>query len=262
MMHGRSPYGVLTYLDNPIHHLPGALLLAAPFVWLGTSALQNLFWLVLLFSVWRRELGSTAAALPWFWLLIVGSPVVLHQVITGTGHVTNAIYVLLGLWWLVHSRNRTLPAAVWGVALASRANFLFLTPLAFGWLAQHEGWRQASRLLLTTIIVFAAMTLPLYVFDPQGFTPLEALDRISRFNEVFPLAQAALVAGLMLTSVVFALQSMSTPSDLWRGCAIVQSVPVVAGYLLGGETMFLQYGSFFLPFGVFAAATSGERSAV
>jgi len=159
MLHGRFPYYARTYLGNLIHHLPGALWLAAPFAMLGTSALQNLFWLALFFFVLRRELDDSFAALRWFWLMLIGSPVVLHQLITGTGHVANAIYVMLGLWWLVRAEEKLLPAAFWGLALSSRANFLFLIPPACGWLAQRHGWKAAVRLAMVTCIVCAGFSL-------------------------------------------------------------------------------------------------------
>jgi hypothetical protein len=188
LINGRYPYYVRTYLGNLIHHLPGAFLLAAPFVLLGTSALQNLLWLALFFFVLRRELDNSFAALRWFWLMLIFSPIVVHQLITGTGHVTNAIYVMLGLWWLVNAERKTLPAVAWGVALSSRANFLFLVPLAFGWLAQGHGWKTTVKLLLLSCIVCALLTLPFYFYDRQGFAPLEAADRLTRFNEVLPYA--------------------------------------------------------------------------
>ena len=70
-------------------------MLAAPFVLLGTSALQNLFWLPLFFVAIRKEANSrTALQLA---LVLVLSPGVMHEVVTGTGYASNTIYVLLGL---------------------------------------------------------------------------------------------------------------------------------------------------------------------
>src|SRR5206468_5533158 len=71
LLNGHFFYYVRTYLDNLIHHLPGAFLLAAPFVLFGTSALQNLFWLMLFLIVLHREVGSYAPALRWSWLMLL-----------------------------------------------------------------------------------------------------------------------------------------------------------------------------------------------
>jgi hypothetical protein len=256
LLHGRFPYYVRTYLGNRIHHLPGALLLATPFVLLGTSALQNLAWLTFFFFVLRRELGDSFAALRWFWLMLIGSPIIAHEVITGTGHVANALYVMLGLWWLIHAEQKLLPAAVWGVALSSRANFLFLIPLACVWLAQRDDWRTSARLATLTCIVCAVITLPFYFFDKQEFAPLEAANRLTRFENVLPHASWAIAVGMGLLSVILACRTKLTPHSLWRNCALVQAFPVVVGYILGHDLTFLSYGSFFLPFGVLAAASN------
>ena len=216
LINGRNPYYVRTYLGNLIHHFPGAFVLAAPFVLLGTSAFQNLLWLALFFLVLRRELDNTFAALRWFWLTLIFSPVVIHQLITGTGHVANAIYVMLGLWWLLHSQHKVLPAATWGVMLSSRANFLLLIPLAFGWLAQRHGWKASVRLLAITCTICATLTLPFYFYDPQGFAPLEAADRLMQFNEVLPYAGSAAGIGMALLKLPVGL---APHEDLIRAMA-------------------------------------------
>src|SRR4051812_36176093 len=99
LLAGRFPYSQTTYLGNALHHLPGAFVLAGPFVILGTSALQNLFWLPLFFLAVKEE-AESRTALQLAWLVLALSPGVMHDVVTGTGYVSNSIYVLLGLWWL------------------------------------------------------------------------------------------------------------------------------------------------------------------
>src|SRR4029077_7646420 len=102
LLEGGSPYESRTYLGNAVHHLPGAFVLAAPFVLLGTSALQNLFWLAAFFLVVVRERGARTA-LRLAWLILALSPVVMQELVTGTGYLSNAVSVLLGLWWLVRT---------------------------------------------------------------------------------------------------------------------------------------------------------------
>src|SRR5205823_5031347 len=58
LLTGRFPYSCTTYLGNALHHFAGAFVLASPFVVLGTSALQNLFWLPLFFLAVREEAGG------------------------------------------------------------------------------------------------------------------------------------------------------------------------------------------------------------
>ena len=102
LLAGRFPYAETTYLGNVLHHLPGAFILATPFVALGTSALQNLWWLPVFFLAVKEEAnGRTALELA---LVVVAlSPEVVYEVVTGTGYLANAISVLLGLWWLVRT---------------------------------------------------------------------------------------------------------------------------------------------------------------
>jgi len=255
LIHGHFPYYVRTYLGNEIHHLPGALLLATPFVILDTSGLQNLAWLIMFFFVLRRQLGRASAALGWF-LLFLFSPMVLQQVATGVGHVTNAIYVMLGLWWLVTAERKILPALAWGVTLASRANFLLLIPLAFGWLNSRHGWKPSAIWLLWTCVSCAVLVLPFYFYDPSNFFPLEAVDRLTQFDDVIPHGGWAIGILMSLVALVLAVSPMRTASVLWRNCALVQGVPVIVGSLLGRDLDFLVYGAFFLCFGIFAAATA------
>src|SRR5262249_36566624 len=155
-----------TYLGNQLHQLPGAFLMAAPFVLLGTSALQNLFWLAAFFWAMRVEANSKRLALALWLLVLVGRPTVLHQVVTGTGHLSNAIYVTLGLTWLTRTTHRYAAAAGWGVALASRVNFMLLLPAAAGWLYQTCGAKVAARAVFITIAVCASLCLPFYFNDP------------------------------------------------------------------------------------------------
>jgi hypothetical protein len=132
LLEGKSPYSERTYLGDVLHQLPGALVLAAPFVLLGTSGLQNLFWLPAFFAAIAKVTKDSRMATQLFVLVVGLSPTVLHQVLTGTGHVSNAIYVALGLFWLIR-KQRALHAIAWGIAPASRPNFLLLIPLANGY---------------------------------------------------------------------------------------------------------------------------------
>lgn len=256
LLRGEDPYRVQTYLGGFIHQLPGALLLAAPFVLVGTSAWQNLVWLAICFVVLRRELRSTFAALQWAWLVLICSPIVLQEVVTGTGHVANAIYVMLGLWWLATAERKAWPAAAWGVALSSRANFLFLVPLAFGWLARRLGWRTAAGLLTLTALVCVLPALPFYLHDREvGFAPIESAERLTRFDTLLPHAGWLISLATAALTVSLAWPPMPTLSTLWRNCALVLAAPVAAGFLIGGGLDFLTYGTFAMCFGVVAVAT-------
>jgi hypothetical protein len=259
-MAGHSPYGRRTYLGNLLHQLPGSFVLAAPFVLMGTSALQTLFWLPMFFLAVRRQTRSGPLALSLAWIVLVLSPQVMHQTITGTGYVANTISVLLGLWWLVRTDRQALAAMGWGLALASRANFLFLLPLAFAWIRQHRSPAAAVRATGLALLVAALVTLPFYLHDPAEFAPFEASDRIFRFDAVFPHMGIVLLVGMAGLALALSLTAMDTAA-LFRNCAIVQAWPVVTGLVLTSwqagrlDWRYASYATFFAWFMLMALAT-------
>lgn len=251
MLEGRSPYGETTYLGNELHQMPGSFILAAPFVLAGTSALQNLFWLPLFFVVVARDTGDRRAALALAWLVIVASPIALYHVATGTSHSANTISVLVGLWWLTRTRHRAVAAAIWGLTLASRANFLFLVPLAFGWIARRHGWREAARATGLSVLVVLCLTLPFYLRDPAGFGPLAAADRLPRFDSIVPRADVLLLLAMGVLSAWLATRPL-TNATIFASAAAVQALPVAAG-MVSATVATGQFNAWYAPYGVFAS---------
>lgn len=260
----RSPYAQVTYLGNVLHHLPGAFVLASPFVLAGTSALQNLFWIPLFFVTVAKE-TDIRQAVRWAWLVLALSPAVMHEVVTGTGYVSNTIYVLLGLWWLVRTKRRDLAAIAWGVTLASRANFLLLVPLAFGYIRQYAGLRTALRAIALTCATTACLAVPFYLHDPHHFGPLEAADRLLVFDRLLPHLGLALVVLMAVLAVSLSFTPMN-PAALFRNCALVQAIPVVAGVVLISiqdrqlNLWYARYGPFFAWFVLMALASDASTT--
>src|SRR5260370_38096939 len=89
LLNGRHPYSVRTYLDNPISPLPGAILLAIPFVLVGSSAYQNLFWLGVFCFVLFRMMQSWRATLFLFWRFLIVRRVPMNPVLTAGSSRTN-----------------------------------------------------------------------------------------------------------------------------------------------------------------------------
>jgi hypothetical protein len=264
ILDGRSPYAERTYLGNALHPLPGSFLLAIPFVLLGTSAWQNLFWLTLFCAAVRVETEDDGRAVRLAWLILAFSPTVIHQIVTGTGHGANTIYVLLGLWWLIRTRHRDIAAIAWGVTLASRANFIFLLPLAFGWVRQQHGLRTAVRVIALTCLTITLLSLPFYLYDPGNFGPLEGANRLLRFNALFPLSGELIMALTAAVAVGLSTRRMDAPA-LFMYCAIVEATPVLLGAALSSlhrrqpDLAYAGYGTFAAWF-VFMAAASLDRT--
>jgi hypothetical protein len=157
--------------------------------------------------------------------------VVIDEIVTGTGHGANAIYVALGLWWLTRTRRPLIAAAVWGVALASRMNFLALLPIGFA--AVRRRWGSAAAVTATIVSagVAAALTLPFYLASPGTFGPVESLSRLNVFNQY--LAHAGVVIGVaMVVVAVWLAARVTDTASIFAASAVVLALPVAAGVVL------------------------------
>ncbi|HTQ99033.1 MAG TPA: hypothetical protein VMH83_03545 [Candidatus Acidoferrum sp.] len=260
LLDGRYPYYDLTYLGNRIHHLPGALLLATPFVLLGTSALQNLFWTAAWLLLLLRAL-QPPRGLALFLLMFAASPVLMHQIVTGSDGVMSGISVLAATWLFTHAWQQTSNSAwqrygallLLALALSNRPNFapVVVSVLAFVW--HRHG---VARVLLPALwlgVLLALINLPFYLYDPAGFAPLEGLDRVTRFDDLLPHAGQLLPLAAFVLALGLATRN---DADTFAGVALasglVQALLVVSGLLLsciaGGELdlAYAAYGCYFL----------------
>lgn len=268
LLHGRYPYYVRTYLDNSLSPLPGAIFLAVPFVLLGTSAYQNLFWLGVFCFVLSRMTKSWRPTLILFWIILIFSPVVMSNVVTGGDYPSNTIYVLVFMLLIVRFTSRAhaqswkgvLAALLLGIGLSSRANFLLLMPQLFSALSLKAGWHTAIKYSALVVIVCAAVTLPFWIHDPAGFTPFRIqAHKLAEFQAVLPLASLIVPALGGCIALALAWLSIKRRKETWlRDCAIVQAclvICVVALSVIQTGTLSLietSYGVFFLFFGVMA----------
>src|SRR5258707_2100131 len=266
LLNGRYPYSARTYLDNPISPLPGAILLAIPFVLLGSSAYQNLFWLGLFCFVLFRLTQSWRETLILFWTILIFSPVVMNDIVTGGDYPTNTIYVigfmLLTLNWGSRADSplgkKLLTVLLLGIGLSSRANFLLLMPQLFSVLTLRAGWRTAARYSALALLACAAITIPFWIYDPAGFTPLHTqAHKIAEFQTILPLAWLVGPALRGGVAMILALRSINLRLDTHlRDCAIVQAFLVICVTTLtviqtGTLTLTsTSYGVFFLFFAV------------
>jgi hypothetical protein len=272
LLRGHYPYYQETYFGNPISPMPGALLLAIPFVLIGNSAYQNLFWLFVFFLFTRSHLKDGRSALLLLWTILALSPVVLQEFVTGGDYLANSIYVMLAIVWLVRAVLRSdlggwetlVPAVFLGIALSSRANFATLLPLIFSALVAVSGWKTAAKCVAVTCVMSAAITLPFYIYDPQGFSPLSnTAGKLGDFRSMIPFVGiiVPLVTGLI--SLVLALQSANHDLDIMlRNCAIVLVLPVLCGVVLSSveaaQPVFW-FSSFGLPAMIFGVVATWPR---
>lgn len=267
LLHGRYPYYPRTYLGNLISPLPGELLLASPFVLLGNGAYQNFFWLLIFFFTMKSYLNDSRSALLLLWVIFALSPAVVHGWVIGSDYISNSLYVLLFMMWMVTSTTqqnisilrKLLPAILLGIGLSSRANFVMLLPLLFSLLNQIVGWKLATKYTAVTIIAFMVITLPFYLYDPEGFSPLHTTRKLAQFQTVLPFAGLVIpLANGILALILALLFQDSNLKTLLRNCMIVLAFPVLCGIVLSSiqygkiDFSFAYFGIFFLFFGVAA----------
>jgi len=268
LIHGRYPYYPSTYLGNPIAPLPGAVLLSLPFVLLGNSSYQSLFWIAAFFAIAKIYLKDIRLALLLIWSCLALSPVILNNVVTGVDEMSNGIYVLIFILLLVtvapkHEVSvwkKVAAAMLLGIALSSRSNFVLLVPLVFGMLVRNSGWRNGTKYIFVTSVTFVLVTIPFWLFSPQSFSPLYIqYSKVSQFESILPLAGLVIpLAGGALALLLAYCYSDGSYANLLRNGAIVLAFPVVCTMLLsliqGGFVgiIWAGYGVFFLPFGALA----------
>lgn len=232
LLNGKYPYYVKTYLGLPVSPMPGIFLLAAPFVLLNAIALQNFVWLILLFVAARKYLGGNRTALLLIAVIIFLSPTALQNLVTGSDYLSNAIYVLIAMWLIIRKiPDPTVPAwqkillsIFFGLTLSSRSNFMLCVPILFSSLVQHAGWRSAVKYLTISGLAFIAITLPFWLYDPSGFTPLTAqTTKLRIMNELLPYSGIAVPICSYLLTIALAFQRMDGDGRvLFRNCAIAQ----------------------------------------
>lgn len=263
LLEGKYPYNELTYLGNAITPMPGAVLIAVPFVAVfGNSGTQNLFWisvflLFLFFHFNKKHLASALGG-----LLLLSLPLILYQLAIGSDHLANAIYVLLAFIMLDKylGKNQSLLYVVAvlnvGIALSSRVNFTLLFPLFFFYGGYKYGWRRSLFTTGMSLLVFIIVTLPFYLYNPDGFAPLHTRYKLDRFNNVLPNAQLIVPAVSLLTGILVIVlkRKMILLNDFLLSSAIVLFIPVLSGVILRSlqeshpSLGYSSYSTFFIPF--------------
>ena len=269
LLQGHYPYYYETYLRNPVVNLPGALVLAIPFVLLGNSAYQNLLLLPIFFAVMVSYLKDARAALGLLWTILILSPVVLYNLVTGSDHVSNSLYVFLLIFWLIASVSqvnsnqdwqRVSSAILLGIGFSTRANFVLLLPLVFSAIYRNVGWQSAIKHTMITCLAFTLVTLPFFLYDPQGFGPLRTADKLGQFEDLLPWAGIAipLLTGILAVVLAFFQTSDHNLDALLRNCVIVLAIPVSCAVVLSSiearaiNLQFASYGIFYVFFGAVA----------
>ncbi len=269
LLDGRYPYREPTYLGNPISPLPGALLLAAPFVLMGNAAYQTFFWLPIFILVTGRAMGSLLSGVLLSWTILILSPAVMIGIVTGDDLLANSIAVLVFSLLLIreaaHRRwSAGLLAVLLGVAMSWRPNFALLLPLLFAHLRRHAGIGAAVRNSGIVCAAAAAVTVPFYLQAPEEFSPLHVAGWFSSPMRAMVLVVAGLLAAVQARRPMDSDGVALCARFALVGFSLVLAVFAVRSVAAGVFVVdTLDYGRLFLVFGGFATffAEHGTRVA-
>ncbi|MFW6182421.1 MAG: hypothetical protein ACOC8X_01395 [Chloroflexota bacterium] len=270
LVQGQYPYSVRTYLDNPISPLPGAVLLSLPFVLLGTSAYQNLFWLAIFFVVAARSTRNWGVGLTVLAALLFLAPVSVSAIANGSDLLSNGIYVFVFTWLLLrddHSfSSRLLAAVLLGLGLSSRATFWLLAPPLLAHLWRRVSAQQALAALLVLGGTFTLVTVPFYLAAPEQFSPLHTASRIEELGlgspAVWLIPLLSVAGSLLIALVVWRRNGERIYHQMTLALALPVLLSLAAALIQFGDIYWrlVAYGSGYLAFGAYAllAARAAE----
>jgi hypothetical protein len=207
LTHLHYPYYPRTYLGNPISPMPGAVILAIPFYFLGRVSLQNVVWLAA-FSLFCTEFFRfRSTALAFLVIFVFGSACTLDEFVVGDDYFTNVCYICVAVFLFLRTYEKD--SAGWqhglcgillGVTLSSRAIYVVIPPLVLAYILQcQRGSIRAWRSFALPILVAAAVTLPFYLYDPAHFSPLHIRGKL---NFLAPREQGMMLVGLPMLAVI------------------------------------------------------------
>lgn len=207
LVHGHFPYYRHTYLNNPITPMPGALLLALPFLLLGRVSFQALFWIAIFVLISDKFFSRRITALTFLVVTIFASAGILDELFVGDDYTLNAIYLAVAIWCVVRAHRsssvwlQVLAALFLGLALSSRVIYFVIPPLIFAYLLHNHSLRTAVRTVTIVLAAAAVVTVPFYLYDPAHFSPLHVSEKLGFLS---PPAQHALTIFLPAAALIIA----------------------------------------------------------
>ena len=171
-------------------------------------------------------------------MLLTFTPTVFGETKCGGDLATNAIYVLVAGSLFLRanlynktSRFRILTACFLGISLASRSVFVLILPQFIALLCRHVGIRKTIKAMSIVFISAIAVTLPFYLYDPKGFTPLGVANITSRWSHLVPFTNIWIPGAGMIISIALAIKCRSMP-QFYRNCAIALATPIIIVIIL------------------------------
>jgi hypothetical protein len=185
LLHGHFPYHVRDFEGNPISPMPGALILALPFLVLGRESLQNLFWLGVFIWFTTRYFRFRVTAFAFLLVTVIANAHTLPNILDGADYPINWMYICVSVYLFFSAIDQDsnwkfiASGILLGVALSSRPTYgLTIGPLLIAYLTQRIGLISAIRRIALPLGVTLAVTLPFYLYDPAHFAPFHVTDHL------------------------------------------------------------------------------------
>lgn len=239
LLAGVYPYSVATSDGSPLTPLPGNLLLASPAsVGLGSADFTSAYLLPIgLFLVYA--VNKTAAAIAA--LSLAAAPALWGDYLSGGDLVaTSFLAFAVGLHVLKTSQNDTGVARwVWplilGIVGATRVTTLVVALLVAALVANSGRIRVALIQFGESVLVFLALSLPFYLWNPEEFSPLH----VSRFakNDA-GIISVAVAVGLLCLWLARSrwLKKLAISAQLALGCSVFAFLMTALPMLASLET--------------------------
>jgi hypothetical protein len=238
---GQNPYYPAHPQAGPLSVLPGAILLASPFVLLGWVGLQNIFWIGVFLWMLRGRANGRGSPLIILAVTLLVSPSAQYEIVSGGDMIANGAYVACFFMFACDTWNnpasprsgRILASVLLGTGLASRANFVLLLPLLTSVVWRLSGPRAAMMATLSVGASCLVWVAPFYFLDPAAFTPLKSRDKIMFDGSSLAWADEVILGLTCLTTAALAIRLLRGPSmDVMRrfhsSAAISTATPMVA----------------------------------
>jgi hypothetical protein len=266
--HGDYLFGARTYLGNEVTHLPGSLIVAAPFVAIGGSAVENVAVLPVAVFVLARKTRSAEAL-----ILVVGtvaaSAGVWHEFLTGGNSLAEWTLLSMAAVWLATETRTWTRAVAFGFALNVRANALTAGATGVGVAARDE-WLVAVRVAVIAGFVQLVLVAPFLLGGLARFTPFSSGSaKVAHLDALFAHASTVLpvvaaVASALAAFVIARSTRLARVPAVLAGLAasqLVQFGALIAFSLAAGSAAWAENWCTYLMLAVIPGATALALSA-
>jgi hypothetical protein len=221
-----------------------------------------MIWLFVLIFLLRYYVGDARSALALFVVLFVACPCTARELLNGSDYLANGIWALGAL--LLAERfdrlsggARVAGALATGVLLCSRVTFVAVLPVFAAVVWRRNGAGRAAAYCSLVALAFLCLTVPFYLYDPDGYSPIHVVRFVGRFGLLWPHAATVLTVATLLVAAGMACATWRQPERALACSAAVLSMPhIVCIFLypcLLGRIDPGPYSNFLLPTALFAS---------